>query len=60
MYKQEKSVEIGDKVIVDKIKNGYWVGYYKGIVTEIKNDKIKVKTPNNGNRWYSVKNIKIA
>jgi dissimilatory sulfite reductase (desulfoviridin) alpha/beta subunit len=51
-------MKIGESVTVDKIKNGYWVGYRTGIITDVKSDKVRVRTRNNGNRWYSKNNVK--
>jgi hypothetical protein len=46
---------IGKKVIVNKLKNGY----FTGVVLDVKEDKVKVESWENGKRWYSRNNVKL-
>lgn len=55
-----KNISIGDKVVVTKLKNGYYVGDKNGIVEDIKKDKIKVKCWQTGSRWYAKDNVRAS
>ena len=51
---------IGKIVNVDKIKNGYWVGSFKGEVLGVNETTKKVKVRHYmGNYWYSIKNVTV-
>ena len=53
-----RTMKIGDRVSVDKLRNGYWVGFFKGTILNLKEDRVQV---DNGisKRWYSIHNIKV-
>jgi hypothetical protein len=48
---------IGKRVSVNKIKNGYFVGSFKGTVIDEKSGKVKVQHYQ-GNYWRSINNVK--
>ena len=53
-----KEIKIGDLVSVNKIKNGYYVGGFKGKVLDIDEKRGRAKVKHyKGNYWYSLKNI---
>jgi hypothetical protein len=52
-----RTMKIGDRVSVDKIRNGYWVGFFKGTILNLKEGKAQI---DNGisKRWYSINNVR--
>jgi Tfp pilus assembly protein PilP len=54
-------ITIGCAVNVSRIKNGYFTGYFAGVVTGIKDGKIQVVSCMNGSKklWYSAANVTI-
>jgi hypothetical protein len=50
-------MKIGDKVSVDKIRNGYWVGFFKGTILNLKEGKVQVDD-GVSKRWYSINNVR--
>lgn len=50
---------IGKRVSVAKIRNGYRVGCMTGTITNENETKYQVSTWQKGNRWYSKRNVTI-